>query len=206
MDIRTLVLLVFTIALAFCWPAQAGEPLRYSGFIDNYPAMQVDPDGSGALLYRKPGLDLSRYRQVMLEPIEVWMADGSSYKGIPADELNEIAQTLHRQLVASLEPDYPVVSQPGAGVLRVRLAITDIYAEKKKRGLIGSRVVMDDATIEAEILDAVSSDRLIVLIDRLSVSKGKAGAKTTTSWEEIERSLSYYAGRFRMRLESDRAD
>ena len=204
MIIRTCAAILSIGMLVFCNPAFAQEPLRYSGFLDSYPVMQVDRDGSGALLYRKPGLSLASYTRVMLDPIEVWMADDSSYKGIPADELNEIAQTLYQQLVASLEPDFPVVEQAGDGVLRVRLAITDINAEKKKRGLIGSRVIMDDATIEAEILDAKTSDRLIVLIDKLSVSKGKAGTATTTSWEEIERSLNYYAARFRSRLETDR--
>lgn len=193
--------------------AWAGDVTRYSGFIDNYPRLELDPRGGGGQLYIKPGTNLGSYSKVMIEPIEVWLADDSKYKGFSPDDLKAITDEFYRVLVSNLEPDYPVVSKPGKGVLVVRLAITDVYAKKKKRGLLGytpvgavtgaatgryRKVQLNDATIEAELMDAGSQDQLGVLVDKLSVSKGGG----ETSWEDIHKALDYYAKRLRGRLDA----
>jgi hypothetical protein len=196
--------------------AWAEDVVRYSGFVDNYPDLKPDTRGGGGMLYIKPGVDIGKYNKIMIEPIEVWLADDSKYKGFSPDDLKELTDEFYRVLEANLEPDYPVVSQPGEGVLIVRLAITDVYAKKKKRGLLGytpigavagaatgayRKVALKDATIEAELLDAVSLDQLGVLVDKLSVSKGGAEG---TSWDNISKSLDYYAKRLRSRLDEER--
>jgi hypothetical protein len=117
--------------------AWAEDVVRYSGFVDNYPDLKPDTRGGGGMLYIKPGVDIGKYNKIMIEPIEVWLADDSKYKGFSPDDLKELTDEFYRVLEANLEPDYPVVSQPGEGVLIVRLAITDVYAKKKKRGLLG---------------------------------------------------------------------
>ena len=195
--------------------AWAADAVRYSGFVDNYPKLELDPLGGGGQLYIKPGASLGSYSKVMIEPIEVWLADDSKYKGFSPDDLKAITDEFYRVLVSNLEPDYPVVSKPGKGVLVLRLAITDVYAKKKKRGLLGytpigavagaatgayRKVKLNDATIEAELMDAGSQDQLGVLVDKLSVSKGGG----ETSWEDIHKALDYYAKRLRARLDADR--
>lgn len=191
--------------------------VMYSGFLDHYPALKQDPDGGGGLIYRKAGTDLGDYDKILIEPIEVWMADDSKYKGFSPDELKAITDEFYRTLVLNLEPDYPVVSKPGPGVLVIRLAITDVYAKKKKRGLMGYipigavigaasgkyRAKLNDATIEAELLDAQSHEQLGVLIDKLSVSKG-GGDKT--SWAEVTEALNFYAKRFRSRMDAEHSN
>jgi hypothetical protein len=194
----------------------AADAARYSGFIDSYPKLELDPRGGGGQLYIKPGANLGSYHKIMIEPIEIWMADASKYKGFSPDDLKAITDEFYRILLTNLEPDYPVVSRPGKGVLVLRLAITDVYAKKKKRGLLGytpigavagaatgayRKVKLNDATIEAELLDAGSQDQLAVLVDKLSVSKGGADQ---TSWDDISKGLDYYAKRLRARLDADR--
>ncbi len=201
-------------SVLFGGAAVAVNVVMYSGFLDHYPALKQDPDGGGGLIYRKAGVNLGNYDKIMIEPIEIWMADDSKYKGFSPDDLKEITDELYRNLIANLEPDYPVVSRPGKGVLVIRLAITDVYAKKKKRGLLGytpigalagaatgayRKINLKDATIEAELLDAQSHDQLGVLIDKLSVSKG-GGDKT--SWKEISKALNFYAKRFRARMDA----
>jgi hypothetical protein len=63
------------------------------------------------------------------------------------------------------------------------------------------KVALKDATIEAELLDATSLDQLGVLVDKLSVSKG---GSEQTSWDDISKSLDYYAKRLRARLDADK--
>jgi len=203
----------------FLSSAQA-EHHAHSGFIDNYPELQLDKEGGDAMIYRKPGTELGSYQKVMIDPIEIWYAEDSKYKGISPDDLKVITDALYKKLLAQLEPDYPVVSRSGEGVLRIRLAITNVHAEKKKRGLFGytpvgllvggveslagvaKNIKLDDATIEAELLDAQSSEQMSVLIDKLSVETAGKEKDTDTSWEDIEASLDFYAKRLRSRLDA----
>lgn len=206
----TTSILLGSVLLGSCvW---AADVVRYSGFIEHYPDLKLDPRGAGGQLYLKPGIDLGSYKKIMIEPIEIWMADDSGYKGISPNDLKELTDEFYRVLLKNLEPDYPVVSQPGEGVLVLRLAITDVYA-KKKRGLLAyipgaasgvhRKLTLKDATIEAELLDAKSLDQLGVLVNKFSVSKRGADK---TSWADISNSLDYYAKRLRARLDQDQGN
>jgi hypothetical protein len=183
MKFSTLIATTFLLgSISLGSAAWAADAVRYSGFVDHYPELKLDPHGGGGMLYTKPGVDLGSYKKIMIEPIEVWMADDSKYKGFSPDDLKAITDEFYRVLLTNLEPDYPVVSQPGKGVLVVRLAITDVYAKKKKRGLLGytpigavagaatgayRKVALKDATIEAELLDATISKSLDYYAKRL---------------------------------------
>jgi len=189
--------------------AWAQNDATYSGFLDHYPDLIEDPDGSGGLIYEKAGIDHCSYDKIMIEPIEVWMAEDSKYKGFLPDVLKAVTDELYRSLEVNLEPEYPVVGQPGEGVVVIRLAITDVHGGKARRfvldylpigAAIGAmrgkyrRVNLRDATIEVEILDAQSSDQLGVLIDRLSLSEA---SDDQNPWEQITNALHAYAEQFR---------
>ena len=145
------------------------------------------------------------------------MAEDSKYKGFSPKVLEAVTDELHRSLEINLEPEYPVVGEPGEGVVVIRLAITDVYGMKKKRGLLGylpvaavagamsgkyRRVNLRDATIEVELLDAQSLDQLGVLIDKLSVSREGGDM----SWEEVIKALHSYAERFRADIDVDHSN
>ncbi len=198
--------------------AWAENDVKYSGFLNHYPVLKQDPDGSGGLSYEKAEIDHCSYDKIMIEPIEVWMDDDSKYKGFSPDVFKTITDELYRSLEINLEPEYPVVGEPGAGVVVIRLAITDVYASKKKRGLLGympigaavgamtgkyRRISLHDATIEVEILDGQSLDQLGVLIDKLSAWKGSGDV---TSWEEIIATLHFYARNFRSDIDADHSN
>ncbi len=191
------------------------DKIKYSGFLDRYPDLKPDPDGSGGLVYEKAGIDHCSYDKIMIEPIEVWMAEDSKYKGFSPKVLNAVTDELYRSLEINLEPEYPVVGEPGEGVVVIRLAITDVYGMKKKRGFVGylpiaavagamsgkyRRINLADATIEVEILDAQSMDQLGVLIDKLSVSKWD---DDMPSWEDVIQALHSYANRFRSEIDEN---
>ena len=128
------------------------------------------------------------------------------------------ADTFRETIVSALEPTYPVVSKPGPHVLWLRIAITNVYVKKKKKSLLsftpiglavtgvqalaGKNISLVDATIEVEMLDSQSNERLGVLIDKQSASAEKK-KKKKTSWEEVEKTLKFYAERFRSRMDAE---
>ena len=214
---KTIAIVVVAISILLTGGAWAKSDVMRSGFIENYPAFEADVDRKGAQVYRKAGVDLKKYTKVMIDPVEIWISPKSKYKGIDPNDLKAVADTFRAAIVAELEPTYPVVSKPGEGVLVLRIAITDVFTKKKKRGLlgytpvgivtkgvkdltVGPAISLADAVIEAELIDSQTNERIGALIDRQSASMKK---KKDTSWEKIQSTLKFYAKRFRGRMDKD---
>jgi len=186
-----------------------------SGFLEDYSGLKADPDRQGAMRYVKQGVDLKKYNKIAIAPIEIWYHPQTAYKGISPDDLKLLADSFRALIVKELEPDYPVVGSPGSDVLLVSMAITNVKMKKKGRSLLnftpvgfalytvkdaaGANVILDDAVIEVELLDSSTGERLGILVDRQksTAKKGKA------SWQELEKALTFYAQRFRQRMDAD---
>jgi hypothetical protein len=218
-SLKTILTLFISLCVLLTSASWAASGAKYSGFLEDYPTFEADKDRKGAKIYRKPGVSLKNYTKIAIAPIEIWIAPDSKYKGINPDDMKVLADTFRAAIVAELEPAYPVVSKPGAGVLVLRIAITDVYTKKKKRGLlgytpiglvatsaknlaVGPAISLVDAVIEAEMIDSQTNERVGALIDRQSASKGKK-KKKKTSWDEIEQTLQFYAERFRSRMDAE---
>ncbi len=198
---------------------------KFSGFLDDYPSMQPESEWLGALIYRKQGLNLESYNKVMIDPIMFWYAPDSPYKGIDPEILKILSDGFRNTIIKALRPGLGVVSQPRPNTIRARIALTGIHVKKVGKRLIpfstagikvrtagGGRLMGRDsgisvtkATVEAELLDAQSNERFMVLVDRkpFSVPEGmmELPGKKKASLEETFR---VYAKRFRARLVEDR--
>ena len=215
----TLIFFLCILLTSASWATAAGS---YSGFLEDYSSLEPDKDRKGAMIYRKPGVALANYSKLILAPIEIWIAPDSKYKGVKPDELKALADTLRDAIISELEPTYPVVSRPGPDVLGLRIAITNVQMRKAKKRLVsftpiglavtgakalaGKNISLVDATIEVEMLDSTTGERLGVLIDRQSDTakkKKKKKKKKKTSWDDIEETLKFYAERFRGRMDAE---
>lgn len=190
-----------------------------SDFIDGAPAMTADAKNPGAMIYVAPGRSLKGFDQVAIEPIEIWYAADSKYKGVEPNELAGVTNSLREALVKTLAPTYPVVPTSGPGVVHVRLAVTNVNAQKSKRSLLGYTPVgfvvgaakdaansgpnidLRAATIEAELLDA-DGVRIAVVTEPLFAGSSKKEALT---WKVIGAALDAYGTRLRARLDADNA-
>jgi hypothetical protein len=203
-------LFVLTLATAAALPPQ-------SGFLDSYPTLQPDTKHPGSFIYIVPGGSLKGFTKVQIDPILVWYSKDSTYQGIDPNELSAVTENLRKALVKNLEPKYPVVDADGPNVLRLRLAVTNVVAEKKKRGILGYTPVgfvissaknaatagpnlnISSATLEAELLDS-SGKRLAVVIDPLV---GQDVEKENLTWADIGKVLDAAGKRLRARLDGD---
>lgn len=205
------VLVFYTVA------AQAAAP-QLSGFLLDYPLLKPVPDLTGSWAWDSPEADLAAYDRVMFDPVEIWLAADSEYRGIAPDQMKVLSDSLIGMITEALEPDYPVVSQRGPGVLRIRLALTNVRLEKKRRitsylpiglAVTGVRrlsgrmtnVRLQATSLEAEMLDSVSGRRIAVRIDNAPAGRSDSvGSAESMSWDVLEDTLSFYARRLRARL------
>ena len=207
MKIKLFWIILTTTLILITGQATAAE--NNSGFLDDYSSLKPDPDQKGAKIYIKPDADLGMYDKIVFDPIEIFYAPDTKYKGISPDELKLLADAFRDLMVKELEPKYPVIQTPGKGVLRVRLAITNVKMKKKKRGLLGYmpigaaltaakdmaglRIILSDSMIEAELIDSETNKTI-----------GLYAYYSKESWEALQESLSFYARRLRKRLDAAR--
>ncbi len=205
----------FIFLLTGCGSVQ----IKPSGFLEDYTQLTPTSDGSNSLSYVKHNNVLSDYNKVMLDPIEIWYGPNAEYRGINPAELNVLTDYFHDTIVQSLEArsnqaeskqGYPVVNQPGPGVLRVRIAITGLTPKQPKRGIgahTGATYVQMklnnsaarkfsgiETTMEAELLDAQTNERLIAIMVRRTSDTPAFGP---ASWEYAKTTLDYWGERLR---------
>jgi len=209
---KGLVIILAGFVLTGC----AGTPqTQHSGFLKNYPPFQPGPSDGVDQVYTKPGVDLSKYRRVMLDEVQFYLKKDAAYQGIQADELTKLTETFHRAVFEALGTAYPIVSEPGADVLRIRLAITDIELSNPamsgmttvmpaglaisavKKGVTGSHTGVGGASMEAEFLDSMTNERLVAGIDTFSGSKISGLTKLGATKEAFE----FWAKRLRVTLD-----
>lgn len=183
-----------------------------SQFIENLPPLSHDPDRAGAMRWQKPDYVRSDYSRVMIEPVTLFISPVSKSQGLKADELKYLSDRFSKAITQALEPEIPIVSKKGAGVLYVRTAITNVKLAKKQLGLLGYTPIalfasppgeppftLEDASLEIEVLDSMSGERISILIDKMPNS----GNGQELTWSSIDKTLSYYAERFKARLKAD---
>jgi hypothetical protein len=95
-------------------------------------AFQPNPQLPGQMIYLKPGLDLKQYHAVMLEPLSFLerQSDGN-WQLLVAAEKNKIDSYYRMRMETALRQErIKVVTEPGPGVARLRLAITGFQQDK----------------------------------------------------------------------------
>lgn len=90
-----------------------------------------DREGTESWTYFEPGLDLSTYRHVIVEPARVYSGPDAQFDGIdPADRAN-MAEIFTAALGSELAGVLPPTNKAGPGTLRLRITI---LGAKKTRG------------------------------------------------------------------------
>lgn len=108
------------------------EPDQYSGFLKDYSKLKEDKSPSGAAVMRwiKPGIDVSQFSSVYVEPSQYYPKPQPTEK-IPQQTLQGITQYYDQALKTQFSKALPLATSPGPGVLVVRPAITGVSAKTK---------------------------------------------------------------------------
>jgi uncharacterized protein DUF3313 len=213
----SLCVMLFGLILLSTGCAAPGEP---SGFLGDYEGFVPGPEGID-LVWRKPGLDLSSYDKVLIERAVVYLDKDSLERAIDPTELKQLTDYFEQALVAALKGAYPIVAEPGPGVLRVRTAITNLkagspvthgttsiipvgfVASAVNAAITGTHFGVGEATIEAEFLDGATGERLAAAVDRKVGRKIQFGSGFA-KWGHVKSAFDFWAKRLRQRLDEDR--
>ena len=106
------------------------------GFLTNYGRLQAMPGGGGMLCWRDSGVNWKQSDKVMFERIQVAFKPGSNT--VDPTDLKMLVDYFHSDLVKSVQGQVQVVQAPGPGVLRVRIALTNLVPTNTIASLAGT--------------------------------------------------------------------
>ncbi len=182
-----------------------GKSLAPTGFLSDYSKLDTDTDVEGVRYgvraMRYIGPDVGRYSQFIVDPVQIHLH--SAADGTDRQMLREVAGKFHAAIVRELSGGYKVVSRPGPGVARIRVAITDIDKDTVALNVLPQTKLMGaglgGAAMEGEIVDSQSGKQIAAVIQG---QKGKAiSLDGLSKWSSAKAVVEYWAATFKKRLD-----
>jgi len=212
---RLVASLVLLALVGGCTSLRKPAPSNVSGFLDDYSILREGAAGEVALVYRNPRADWPSYDKVLLEPVTLWRSGRQSLDAVPEQDLLRLVDGLESAVRRRLGQGFRLVEEPGPGVMRIRLAITEARASDPILDVMRAhggaatcptegpldpetRRFIEAAHIEGEIRDAQTNQLLAAGVDR----RRQVGALPIDTWAEVTRAMGFWADRVCTRLEA----
>ena len=217
--VRHLVTIIAVLSLAGCAATHRTREATLTGFLGDYSKFQQGKRNEAQLIYVNPTVNFAAYDKVMIEPITIWQAPANSVLSrVTKRDLDQLTSQLYWAIRKELEVGggYVMVQQPGPGVMRLRLAVTEVRHSRPlldltttvlppalvvstaRRLATGTHMFVGKAAIEAEMVDSLSGKRLLAAVDE------RAGRKTIRgkldAWDDVQSAFNHWAKQLRIRL------
>lgn len=215
--IAVLLMLVAALGLAGCRSTTRARDVKFSGFLKDYSQLRLN-SGEGALYtYVDPKVDFTKYDKVMFEPVVICAAPDSDLGKAPKKDLQALVDYMQVKTREEVGKNFTIVKEAGPGVMLVRSALTDVGSKHvilatassvtpvgiTLQGIemlaMGTTLAAGDASIEAEILDSVTRQRLAAAVDR-RVGTPMPDSRAFDKWEHTKDALDYWIGRLATNL------
>ncbi len=198
--------------------ATSKAPYYQSGFLHDYSKLKPDPELPGQMTYQAPDAELRKYKRFMLDPITVYLAPELTVitERINPETIRKVTQYFYDAIKKAVEPEYPVVDNPGSDVIRVRAAITGVEVKRKNLKLYqylpiplviagvseaaGIRKSLAVVFMEAEMTDSLTGRIVSAAVWQ---NAGKTSVKTPTELnsQDVFPTLDYWAEKLRERAD-----
>lgn len=162
-SIGTFAAMMLAVLVAGCSQTAAPEPSIIqraqgetpappppSGFLGSDYSLLTPPtegsDQQAMLRYINPSVTWSSYNKIMIAPVTFWAADDSK---VSAADQQALCNYAYSVFVKDLGKNFAIVDQPGPGVLKLSVALTD--ATSATPGLRSISVVIPQARLLSAI-------------------------------------------------------
>jgi len=150
-----------------CTSTYQQRSVKGSGFLSDYSQLKDRVGDTMMLSYIDPKVNFRAYNKIMLEPVRAYVANkDSSMAKLSKENQQKLLNYFDAALHENLKRDFALVNQPGPGVLRIRVALTEAT---------GSNVALDTVSTILPIGLALSSVKAIATGEHLNV--GTIGAE-----------------------------
>jgi len=222
MHARTLfqvfILIIFSVLIFGCSKTVKRDKVEPKGFISDVSMLEEDPEGKATLVYINENVDFASYDKVWLEPITIYVFEGSKLADMPEEKQKKLLAYMQVALERELGKNNQIVNEAGPGVVQLRFALTEIsgsntlvdtvttvvpparaFSELKKI-VTGKHVGVGQVAFEAEALDSVTGERLAAAMGIRS--GGKALKTDFGEYRDVEAAVDTWAVTVSERFES----
>ncbi len=212
-----LMALMFLSACAVTQKAkieQAG--LNYGLLGDDCAKLTPGGKDQTSLRYVNPAAQWKNYSKVMIEPVGFY---GGEKTKVPADDQKKLVDYFNQQLNVQLAKKFEIVQQPGPGVMKIQVAMTD--AESATPGLRSVSMIVPQARLlsslkylatdtypfvgsaqaEAKITDSQTGEVLAEAVDR-QIGGGAFKTGFQWKWGDAENAINHWCEMLTERLSS----
>jgi len=208
--------LVLALALALSLGCAAVRERRgaaeQSGFLGDYSGLEARDGYEAREIYINPNAEWARYSAIHLDSVTLWVNDRTAK--LREEERQMLSDLLYASLAAELGERFQLVTQPGPDVLRMRAALTQARGAKVPLRTLSTilppmwvistaaglsadaATTVGTATIEVEIVDSITDERLVAAVDQRAGTKSiLAGTRTLKTWGDVEAACRFWARR-----------
>jgi hypothetical protein len=191
-------------------------------FLGDYSGLAPDAKNGDLLIYEKDPTVLKKYNKFIFDPITIYLLPEARDRGIDPDDLERLAKYFQQAVTNELAKSgrYQIVTASGPDVAELRVAITNVEPTGGKKNaavkgaataatigvapgasLLVPRLSVGKVSIEGEILDSTSGERLVAFVTSKSGRRWFSGLNTVKKWGDIEAAFRSWAKEFRGRLD-----
>lgn len=212
------VVMGFILSLNGCAATMQKRSVSDSGFLKNYSQLEPGKDGEALKVYIDQSTDFDSYTKMIIDPVQIVVSKDSEMAKVSAADRQKMADYFYAALSRDLGKRLEIVSTPGQGTARIRIALTDIKDKNVTMNTIssilpigiaidaialaatGSHTYVGDASAEMEIVDSVSSKRIAAGVD------SRAGGRYTggfdfSDWGNTKDACDYWSQRIAFRFD-----
>ncbi|CAA6677305.1 MULTISPECIES: DUF3313 domain-containing protein [unclassified Lentimonas] len=215
MKLKTLtpLLLIAAASALLSGCASPAKTVVETGFLDNYSQLRDGEKGEARYVYIDHRSNFTKYTKVNIMPVTIWRSDDSEMDELPPEVAQKLANDLHTAVYNEISKDYEIVDTTGPDTLLLRVALTEavgansvmntvstvvpvgLVVSEADKVISGSHPFVGKASIEVELLDSDTGERLAAAVDGRDGSIG-FGAK----WTQVEKAFNFWAEKMRDRL------
>jgi hypothetical protein len=115
--------LLLILAAASSLPAHAQTQDHAPSALPSASKLEQDKPGGESWSYVKPGLSLTRFTKVLIDPTRVYTGPDAQFVNVSPADRQRFATMLDEALNQELQRAFPIVRKAGADVLRIRVTL-----------------------------------------------------------------------------------
>ncbi len=206
---KTNLLMVVAIGLMLIQCGCESQQVVKTGFLTDYSRLQSE--SSTSLRHINRGA-LAMYSKFMVDPVEVHFHRGSKAiehrtgGKLTRRQVTDLTNYLHARIIKAVEDSgNRVVYQPGPGVARLRVALTDIDRSTAASLLPTAKVIgagIGGASMETEVVDSMTGEQIGAVVE--SKKGSRMPFANLGEWDAAKQVMDDWAKRLQKRLDEVR--
>lgn len=195
------IVTMLTVSVLLAGLCGCGKTLKETGFLSDYSKLQKESDTS--LRYVKADA-IQNYSGFMVDPVKIiYSPDAKSKDKLTEQQITDLTSYTNMKIREAVEKaGKKIVYEPGTGVARIRVALTDLEKASlvtiiPQINLIGLGI--GGASMEAEVVDSVTGVQVGAVVE-----SGKGSRIPFTNlgdWSSAKHVIDGWTDRFQKRLE-----